>query len=138
MEEFISKSLDDTLKIAAEFAKTLHRGDIVLFDGDLGAGKTMFSKGIVSALSNGTETAISPTFVLMNIYNTEPPVYHFDLYRISDASELDAFGAEEYIFDDGISLVEWPSRVIDYFPKTSIKVFIQKQAENVRKITIER
>lgn len=138
MEEFLSKSLNDTYKIAEKFAKSLKPGDIVLLDGDLGAGKTMFSKGIVSALSEGKETAISPTFVIMNIYNTKPEVYHFDLYRISDSYELDAFGAEEYIFGDGISLVEWPGRVPGYFPESSIKVNISKISEDERKIIIER
>ena len=138
VEEFISKSLEETYKIAGNFAETLKIGDIVLLDGDLGAGKTMFSKGIVSKLSNGTEIAVSPTFVLMNIYNTKPVIYHFDLYRISDVSELDAFGAEEYFYGCGISLVEWPSRVQGYFPSNCIKVNIKKLSENERQILIER
>ena len=138
MEEYLSKSLNETYKIASAFARTLKRGDIVLLDGDLGAGKTMFSKGIVEAISGGKETAVSPTFVLMNIYNTNPEIYHFDLYRILDSAELDAFGAEEYIFGNGISLVEWPNRVKDYFPEKSIKVTISKIEDNTRKILIER
>ena len=138
MEEFYSKSNEETLQIAEKFAKTLNAGDIVLLDGDLGAGKTVFSKGIVSALSNGKEIAVSPTFVLLNIYKTTPPVYHFDLYRIGDISELDAIGAEEYFFGQGISLVEWPSRAESMFPSSAIKVTIQKLGDNERKILIDR
>ena len=138
MEEYFSKSNDETLKIAEDFAKTLKVGDIVLLEGDLGAGKTVFSKGIVSALSNGREIAVSPTFVIVNVYNTTPPVYHFDLYRIGDASELDAIGAEEYFYGNGISLVEWPSRAIEMFPDSSIKVTINKISDNERKIIVER
>lgn len=138
MEEYYSKSNSDTLLIAKNFSKTLKPGDIVLLDGDLGAGKTVFSKGIVSALSNGKLTAVSPTFVIVNTYNTNPPVYHFDLYRISDESELDAIGAEEYFYGNGISLVEWPSRACSMFPKSAIKVNIEKISDDERKITIER
>ena len=136
--EFVSKSFEDTVKFAKEFAVSLKPGDIVLLDGDLGAGKTVFSKGVVSALSNNSIVAVSPTFVLVNVYDTNPKVYHFDLYRIEDQSELDAIGAEEYFFGDGISLVEWPSRVEGFFPASSIKVNIKKLSDNERLITVER
>lgn len=138
MEKFISKSQDDTIRYAGEFAQTLLPGDIVLLDGDLGAGKTVFAKGIVSKLSNGKITAVSPTFVIMNKYDTTPKVYHFDLYRITDESELDAIGAEEYFYSNGISLVEWPSRVMDYFPEKVIKIYIKKLSDDEREINIER
>lgn len=138
MEEFYTGSNEETQKIAGEFATTLKPGDIVLLDGDLGAGKTVFSKGIVSKLSDGKEIAVSPTFVILNIYRTTPPVFHFDLYRIGDISELDAIGAEEYFFGNGISLVEWPSRAESLFPASAIKVTIQKLGDNERKILIER
>lgn len=138
IEKFVSKSYSDTLKIAGDFAQTLKTGDIVLLDGDLGAGKTVFSKGIVSKLSDGKIIATSPTFVLVNVYDTLPKIYHFDLYRIEDESELDAIGAEEYFFGNGISLVEWPSRVFDYFPTSAIKVYITKINDDERLIEIER
>lgn len=135
---YYSNSESETLKIASDFALELSVGDIVLLDGDLGAGKTVFSKGIVSALSNGKITAVSPTFVLVNVYDTTPPVYHFDLYRINDMSELDAIGAEEYFYSDGISLIEWPSRAEDIFPSNAIKVYIEKVDDEKRIIKIDR
>ena len=135
---YYSNSESETLKIASDFALELSVGDIVLLDGDLGAGKTVFSKGIVSALSNGKITAVSPTFVLVNVYDTTPPVYHFDLYRIKDVSELDAIGAEEYFYSDGISLIEWPSRAEDIFPSNAIKVYIEKVDDEKRIIKIDR
>ncbi|MBR7172413.1 MAG: tRNA (adenosine(37)-N6)-threonylcarbamoyltransferase complex ATPase subunit type 1 TsaE [Clostridia bacterium] len=139
MEEiYYSNSENETLKIAEQFALTLNEGDIVLLDGDLGAGKTVFSKGIVSALSGGKITAVSPTFVLVNVYDTTPVVYHFDLYRINDVSELDAIGAEEYFYSDGVSLVEWPSRAANIFPNSAIKVYIEKVDSENRVIKIER
>ena len=135
---YYSNSEGETLKIASEFAGELSAGDIVLLDGDLGAGKTVFSKGIVSALSNGKITAVSPTFVLVNVYETNPPIYHFDLYRIADVSELDAIGAEEYFYSDGISLVEWPSRAEDIFPSSTIKVYIEKVDNEKRIIKVSK
>ena len=138
MEEFISNSAEDTLEFASDFAKTLSAGDIVLLDGDLGAGKTVFVKGVANAFSNGKVVAVSPTFVIVNVYDTDPPIYHFDLYRINDISELDAIGAEEYFYGDGISFVEWPERAQEMFPSSAIKVFIEKLDETKRKIRIER
>lgn len=135
---YYSNSEKETLKIAEEFALKLKPSDIVLLDGDLGAGKTVFSKGIVNALSGGKVVAVSPTFVLVNVYNTTPPIYHFDLYRINDVSELDAIGAEEYFYGDGISLVEWPSRAIQIFPVDAIKVYIEKVDDEKRIIKISR
>lgn len=137
MKEFISNSADETLKIAADFALTLSVGDIVLLDGDLGAGKTVFVKGVANHFSNGKVIAVSPTFVIVNTYETDPPIYHFDLYRINDVSELDAIGAEEYFYGDGISFVEWPERANGMFPSFAKKVFIEKVDDNVRKIRIE-
>ena len=138
IQEIVSNGESETLAFAKEFAKTLKTGDIVLLDGDLGAGKTVFTKGLVSALSNDEIVAVSPTFVIVNVYDTKPKVNHFDLYRISDMSELDAIGAEEYFYSDGISVVEWPERAEGMFPESAIKVNIFKIDDNKRKIVVER
>ena len=138
IEEFISKSTDDTLKIAKQFATSIDVGDIVLLNGDLGAGKTVFVKGVTDYFSKGKSIAVSPTFLIVNTYDTMPPIYHFDLYRINDMSELDAIGAEEYFYGDGISFVEWPERAEGYFPSSAIKIDILKQGDNERLIRIER
>ena len=137
MEEFLSNSEKETLAFASEFAHSLKSGDIILLDGDLGAGKTVFTKGVVSALSNNKSIAVSPTFVIVNVYDTVPVVNHFDLYRINDVSELDAIGAEEYLYGDGISFVEWPERASGMFPSFAKKIYIEKVNENIRKIRIE-
>lgn len=138
VEEFISKSINDTYNIASTFADSLSVGDIVLLNGDLGAGKTVFVKSVTDKFSSGNAIAVSPTFLIVNVYETNPPIYHFDLYRIDDISELDAIGAEEYLYGNGISFVEWPERAERYFPKTAIKVDIIKLGKNERKIRIER
>ncbi|MBR3885768.1 MAG: tRNA (adenosine(37)-N6)-threonylcarbamoyltransferase complex ATPase subunit type 1 TsaE [Clostridia bacterium] len=137
VNEYVSKSREDTLEIAKSFAKTISVGDIVLLDGDLGAGKTVFVKGVTDYFSKGKMIAISPTFMIVNVYDTEPEIYHFDLYRIDDVEELDSIGAEEYLFGNGISFVEWPERAKGYFPKSAIKVEIKKLSENERLIRID-
>lgn len=108
--EYISKSEKDTLNFAYNYAKTLKSGDIVLLDGDLGAGKTVFTKGIVNYFSARQEVAVSPTFTIVNEYNTSPKVYHFDFYRIKSEDELIAIGIEEYLYGGGICIIEWPER----------------------------
>ncbi len=138
MEEFVSTSEKETLEFARMFAKTLAAGDIVLLDGDLGAGKTVFSKGVVDELSGGKELAVSPTFVIVNVYNANPPVYHFDLYRINDPAELEVIGANEYFYSNGVSLVEWPARAEGVFPDYAIKVYIEKLSDKKRLIRVER
>ena len=137
IKEFISKSKEDTLMIAKDFANTLSVGDIVLLNGDLGAGKTVFVKGVTDYFSSGKAIAVSPTFLIVNVYETDPEIYHFDLYRIEDMEELDSIGAEEYLFGNGISFVEWPERAEGYFPSSAIKVEIKKMGENDRLIRIE-
>ncbi len=138
MEEFITHSEKETLEIARKFASSLSSGDIVLLNGDLGAGKTVFTKGIVSELSNGKIIAVSPTFVIVNAYDTLPVVNHFDLYRINDVSELEAIGIEEYLYSDSINIVEWSVRAIELFPQDSIVVEIIKIDDDTRKIRIGR
>ena len=138
LEEFISKSMDDTIEFAKNFAGSLSAGDIVLLNGDLGAGKTVFVKAVTEKFSNGEKIAISPTFTIVNTYETNPMIHHFDLYRINDVSELDAIGAEEYLYSDGISFVEWPERAEGYFLSKTINVDIIKLSDNERLIKVER
>ena len=138
VKEYISKSAQETALIAKEFACELIAGDIVLLKGDLGAGKTVFVKAVTEKFSNGKNVAVSPTFTIVNIYDTKPCIYHFDLYRIDDSSELDAIGAEEYFYGDGICFVEWPERVEGYFSTNVIVVEIIKLNENERLIRIDK
>ena len=108
--KYISNNFTDTNNFAKEYAKTLKSGDVVLLDGDLGAGKTVFTKGIVEYFSNGTQVAVSPTFTIVNEYPCKTPVYHFDFYRIKTEDELIAIGIEEYLYGGGICIIEWPER----------------------------
>ncbi len=139
--ERITKSKDETIALAKEFAKNIKIGDVIILLGDLGAGKTHFVKGLAQGL--GSENLVtSPTFTIMNIYEGgKMPIYHFDMYRLSSMEEAQELGFEEY-FDteslDGVSVVEWPSQVEGLIKKPYYKITIDKIEENTRKITIGR
>jgi len=131
----ISNSEAETIKIAKDFAKKCKAGDVILLTGDSGAGKTVFARGFVSALSGDVVT--SPTFTIVNTYGGKIPIYHFDLYRINSPSELYEIGVEEYLYGDGICLVEWPERANEVFPKSSKSVRIIKKSNEKREILIK-
>ena len=135
-KEFISNGEKQTYKFAQEFAKTINKGAIILLDGDLGAGKTVFAKGFVSVFDKDA-LVVSPTFTIINSYGKG--IYHFDLYRIESPEELMNIGADEVLFgENNISLVEWPSRVgKSYFGTSAISVMIEKLDDNKRKIVVE-
>lgn len=135
MKEYISKSVEDTYKIAKEISNNLNSGDIVLLKGDLGAGKTNFVKGIVKAFNGNKNEVTSPTFTIVNEYNAGGKrIYHFDLYRINDAEELYNIGIEEYLYSDAICFIEWPERAEELFQSDIKTIEILKLGDNERKI----
>ena len=116
-------SSDETLKLGEIIGKSLNPGSIIALVGDLGAGKTVLVKGIAKGLEIQEEPN-SPTFVIMNSYEGRIPLYHFDLYRLSDEEELLGIGYDEYFFGDGVAAVEWADRVEEIFPDHTIKIEI--------------
>ncbi|MBE7044139.1 MAG: tRNA (adenosine(37)-N6)-threonylcarbamoyltransferase complex ATPase subunit type 1 TsaE [Ruminococcaceae bacterium] len=136
----ISQSPEQTAEIAAEFAKTLQPGDVVTLNGDLGVGKTAFVQGLAKALGI-TDYISSPTFTIVNCYEAETPLYHFDVYRIADPEEMYEIGYEEYINGDGICIIEWAELIADILPEERYDVTIRKNYdvdENYREIEIEK
>ena len=133
-KNYKTQSSDETKEIARKFAKELKSGQIVLLSGDLGSGKTVFAKGFAEGLGI-SEDITSPTFTIMNCY--ENILNHFDLYRLNSIDELLGVGAEEELYGNKISLVEWPEIVgFDFFPSNAIVVAIEKLGENERNIDI--
>ena len=98
---------EDTIRFGEEFGKTLKSGDIVCLTGDLGAGKTTFTKGIAKALECIYEP-VSPTFNIVNEYPGKTSVYHFDLYRLKTVDDLYSIDIDSYLFSGGICIIEWP------------------------------
>lgn len=136
---FISKNEKQTKAIASKLASELKFGDVVLLEGDLGSGKTVFTKGIAEKL--GVKDIItSPTFTILNLYKIENGNFaHFDMYRIENESELSELGFEEYIGGQAtICAIEWSSQTPSIIPKNSITVTLEKVDEKTRKIFIER
>lgn len=140
----ISHSLEETKKIASEFASTLRGGDVVFLEGDLGAGKTSFVQGVLEAL-NYTEPVRSPTFSIMNVYaianhSTIQHVIHLDFYRFNSPTEIRALGLEEFVEDPKTVLfIEWSSKGIDdssTIHSTNVIQFISRN-ETEREITIK-
>lgn len=131
--EKILKSLADTENVAKEFAKTLKVPTIVAFSGELGAGKTTFIKYLCRELGV-KDLVTSPTFTIMNIYEGNVPVYHYDMYRINGADALYDIGFYDYA-DSGISLVEWSENVLDGLEGNIVYVDLKYHGEH-RKITI--
>lgn len=137
--KYISNSYEDTQKIAAEFANTLKEGDVICVYGDLGVGKTAFAKGLAKGLGIN-EPITSPTFTILNVYNSSLPLYHFDVYRIADSDEMYEIGYEEYVYGDGVSVIEWPELINDILPDKRYDIEIAKdydKGENYRTIDIK-
>ncbi len=134
MAEFISHSADETVSFAARYAKSLKGGDIVLLKGELGAGKTVFCKGL--ALGLGVEDEIlSPTYAYMNDYSGR--LYHFDCYRLSSGEQAEGLGLTDYFYMDGICVIEWAENIASVLPSGCREVCIEKTGDEERRITYE-
>ena len=123
-------------KMLGEQAKP---GEVICLNGDLGVGKTVFTKGFAEGLGI-TEPVNSPTFTIVQQYDSgRMPLYHFDVYRIADVSEMDEIGYEEYFFSDGVCLIEWGTLIEELLPDNTITITIEKDLQkgfDYRKITI--
>ena len=135
MTEFVSKSEKETQNFALEFSKTLSRGSVIAFEGDLGAGKTAFTRGLAEGLGC-KDSVSSPTFAIVNEYDGEIPLFHFDMYRIETFSELYSIGFFEYLERGGICAIEWSENIYSALPDDAVFVKIEKISENERKITV--
>lgn len=120
---FLSHETTETLKIGRKLAGYLQKGDIVCLFGNLGSGKTVLTKGIASGLGIEQDKIISPTFVLIHQYTgAKLPFYHFDLYRLDNFKGILELGYEEYLYGDGITVIEWADRLKTLLPSEYLKV----------------
>ena len=133
----LSSSIEETILFGKQFAERLQPGDVVYLNGDLGAGKTHFVKGIASFFGVDPMEVNSPTFTLINEYRGSIPLYHFDCYRIKNEQEALEIGTEDYLYGDGISVVEWPEKIRNLLPPKSVWVHITHKGEHEREILIE-
>jgi tRNA threonylcarbamoyladenosine biosynthesis protein TsaE len=133
----ISASVEQTEAIAAALADTLRGGECIALHGDLGAGKTQFVRGLVAGLGGNGRSVSSPTFVLLNIYESgRLTVFHLDAYRVSGADDFESIGFAELLEQRGVVVVEWADRVTSLLPSDVIHVTIRPVDESHRQITI--
>ena len=134
--EFITHSPEETEKIGEALAKSLQPGTILAYRGDLGAGKTAFTRGLARGLGC-KETVTSPTYTIVNEYlGGRLPLFHFDMYRLASSDDLWDIGWEDYLDREGVCAVEWSENVQDAM-EDAITVTIEKLGENTRRIIIE-
>lgn len=132
-------SAKETYQIGYEIGKRASKGEVYTLIGDLGVGKTVFTQGLADGLEI-EEPISSPTFTIVQIYDSgRLPFYHFDVYRIGDISEMDEIGFEDYVYGEGISLIEWANLIDELLPEKRTEIVIEKDLEkgfDYRKITI--
>lgn len=135
---FRTESPEETQNLGEKLGKTLQRGDVIALIGDLGTGKTCLTQGIARGVGLAlNEVVSSPSYILINEYNGQIPIYHIDLYRLETAAEIAELGLSEYIEGDGICIIEWAERMADGLPDTCIKINMTWEGENNRSIKMQ-
>lgn len=133
---FSSGSPADTLEIAGALGGALRSGDVVALTGDLGAGKTLFCKGVGEALGIPAERIVSPTFTIVTEHAGPVPLTHIDVYRLSGARDADEIGMRELLSGDGVCLVEWAEKIAELLPTDCIQVTFTISGDDRREIAI--
>ena len=135
-----SRSAEETFALGRKIGEQARPGDVYTLVGDLGVGKTVFTQGLAVGLEI-TEPISSPTFTIVQVYEEgRLPFYHFDVYRIGDVEEMDEIGFEDYIYGEGVSLIEWSNLIEEILPEKKVEITIEKdlaQGFDYRRITIE-
>ncbi len=138
---FESFSEEDTFALGEKIGSEAKEGEVYTLIGDLGVGKTAFTKGVAKGLEI-KEPICSPTFTIVQVYDEgRLPFYHFDVYRISDVEEMEEIGFEDYIYSKGVSMIEWANLIEEILPPSYQQILIEKDLEkgfDYRRITIER
>ncbi len=133
MQEVVLNSEKETVEFGKKIAETLKIGDIIVLTGELGAGKTKFTEGILTYFGLQNEIS-SPTFTIVNEYQTEKfPIYHFDVYRLAGIDEFLAMGGDEY-FEKGVSIIEWGEMIEEVLPKYVKITFLKNLEEESKRI----
>ena len=129
-----TNSAEETRKLGACLARNLKAGDVILLEGNLGAGKSELTRGIAKGLGV-KESVTSPSFTILNVYESGLlPLYHFDWYRLESAEELYELGMDEYLGGDGVAVVEWPERCPEAVPERCLRIRLETAGEDARDI----
>ncbi len=134
---FHTKSADETIELGKLIGQKLKKGDIIAMQGTLAAGKTTITKGIASSLGI-KETITSPTFCLISEYEGKMPLYHMDVYRLEGGEDFINLGVEDFMYGNGVSIIEWSEKVMDELPKRTIILKLEPVSDTTeREITVE-
>lgn len=136
--EYTSFSAEETFAIGQKMGEEAKPGEVICLSGDLGVGKTVFTKGVAKGLGIG-EPVCSPTFTILQEYEGRLPLYHFDVYRIEEPEEMEEIGYEDYFYGNGVCMIEWAELIKELLPEHAITVKIEKDLSrgvDFRKIRI--
>ena len=132
----VTNSAAETRALGEKLASRLKAGDVVVLEGELGAGKSELARGIARGLGV-TETVTSPSFTILNVYESgRCPLYHFDWYRLESEEELYELGMDEYLGGDGIAVVEWAERCPEAVPENVLRIRLEVTGGESRRITV--
>ena len=132
--EFIAKNPEQTMEFATHIAQKLQPGDVIALEGDLGAGKTTFTKGLAVGL--GIQKMVnSPTFTIIKEYQGQIPLFHMDVYRVNDSFE--DFGFDEYFEGSGVTVVEWAHLIKEQLPEERLTIYLYREEEQSRRIVVD-
>ncbi len=135
-KEFETTSPEQTEELGRKIGAVLKPGDVISLDGDLGAGKTVITRGICAGMGLDPSDVQSPTFTIVNEYEGEVPLFHFDTYRLSGEDDFLASGLDEYFYRDGVCVIEWGSVIDGLLPEDAIRIGIFGSGSE-RKIVID-
>jgi tRNA threonylcarbamoyladenosine biosynthesis protein TsaE len=137
MYELISQSAKETQELGAVLGRMAQPGWVMGLDGDLGAGKTTLVQGVVAGAGGDPDRVTSPTFGLMHEYSARLPIYHFDLYRLESTADVLNIGFEEFVYGDGLALIEWLDRFEDLVPTRCLRIRLETLTLESRRLTLE-
>jgi tRNA threonylcarbamoyladenosine biosynthesis protein TsaE len=137
-QDYLSTSVEQTEQIAIDLSRELRGGECIALEGELGAGKTQFVRGLLKGLGGDARQVSSPTFVLLNVYGSgRLKLFHLDAYRVGGGEDFESIGFSELLEEDGVVVVEWASRVASILPSSRIAIFIEHVDDHTRRIVID-
>ena len=135
--DVVSSSPEETQRLATELARSLAPGAVLALHGNLGAGKTQFVRGLLVGLGGNPRTVSSPTYVLLNVYDTgRLTLFHLDAYRVAGPDDFEGIGFTELLDQGGVVVVEWADRVAALLPPGTVHIYLEPTGEMTRRITI--
>jgi tRNA threonylcarbamoyladenosine biosynthesis protein TsaE len=131
-----TQSAGETIRVGERLGACLAAGDVVALYGDLGAGKTQFVRGLCRGVGLDETAVTSPTFTLIHEYPGPTPVFHLDMYRIENAGKARSLGLDDYLFGEGICVIEWPDIIADELPASTVRIRIEHLDQSRRRLSL--